>query len=155
MEAGHRVTRYTGTSVVDASGRKRKRAEPFSKWQKLVIDRMTELNMSTRALASKISVATRPVGHTALWAWLRHPDGHPPKQSYDRALNTRLAKALGISAETLMEAFEEANRVFVLKEASGGNSNALSMLRKLVESEPGATIDKATLVQWLDTLQGR
>jgi hypothetical protein len=156
MEPGHRYTRYTGTSVTDpATGRRRKRAEPFSKWQKLVIARMDELQLSSRALASKISSPARQVGHTALWAWLRHPEGKPPKQSYDLALNRRLAKALGITPESLMEAFEESNRVFVLKDAQSTSSSALSMLRRLVDAEPGETLKKADVVQWLDTLQGR
>ena len=138
-----------------ASKRVVKRAEPFSPWQVLVENRRVELGVSTRALAEAISASGKSVEHTTVWAWLRSPVGYPPKETYDVAVNMRLAKALDLRPERLAEAYEESRRHFQLAETATAQQGPLSVLRVLFAESTRKTWKTEEIVKLIDQVRGQ
>lgn len=131
-----------------------KRVEPFSPWQKLVDQRMIELQVTTRALTEKISTAKRKFAHTTLWAWLRSVEGCPPKETYTADINRKLAIALEIKPDVLAQAYERSRQHLIIGDPQAGTRGPLSVLRRLFADSPKDTWKKAEIVQLIDDITG-
>jgi hypothetical protein len=132
-----------------------KRVKPYSQWQLLVQARCADLNLSTRALASKIASPLRTYEHTTLWAWLRAPEGTPPGDTYTTDLNRRLATALDLTPDRLAEAFEESRRKFILADRNPSQSGPLNVLYLLFSTSTRKTWPTEEIVKLLDDVRGR
>ncbi len=131
-----------------------KRVEPFSEWQLLVQERCQELNISTRALASKIATPQRTLEHTTIWSWLRAPEGSPPAAHYTPDLNRRLAHALDLEPDRLAEAFENARRRFIIHNNTPSQQGPLTVLSMIFKSSGRETWKTEELVKLIDDIRG-
>lgn len=127
-----------------------KRMDPHSPWQKLVDERMQDLQITSRALASKISTAARSFTHTTVWAWTRCVDGAPPKATYSHDLNRRLALALDIPPETLAMAYEDSRRHLIITDSKATQRGHIAILRRLFADSTQKTWNKDEIVKLID-----
>lgn len=75
--------------------------EPHSEWQLLVEKTRATKRLSIRTLAELSKV---PAG--TFFNWIRAKSGCPPYTTYKPAVNDRLAKILGLPAESLWQAYK-------------------------------------------------
>lgn len=84
------------------TGEENRFTDPHSPWQLMVEKHRIDKKLSFRALAKDSGFASG-----TLFNWLRSREGAPKPSFYTRKKNASLAKALGIPAEKLLNAWKE------------------------------------------------
>lgn len=95
---GSRVRDYNAEPSTNQFGPRA--VEPHSPWQKLIESSREEKEITLRDLAARADI---PAG--TLFNWVRNKRGCPPRISYTANMNKRFATALGISPDTLADAY--------------------------------------------------
>ena len=125
----------------------RKSTSP-SPWQALVISRMEETGLTTRALAQKISTRSRKIYNTTVWAWTLTFAGAPPKETYTAEVNKAMAKALEVSEDTLAAAYDASRAAF--KATNADATKRLGLFRRMIAESSKETWTKTELLERLD-----
>ena len=115
MRLGQQAAQYPSVNTT-AKGRVVRRVRPSSDWQRLVEQRRLEMDFSVRGLAAKGARPSAPFSHSTLFNWLHHTAGYPPTETYTTLINTRLAKAIGISPTALADAYNRSRKHFHISE---------------------------------------
>jgi hypothetical protein len=79
-----------------------KHVDPHSPWQLLIESTRAEKQIPVRALATRAQI---PPG--TLFNWLRSGTGAPSRTTYTTSVNARLSRALGISEDSLADAYNQ------------------------------------------------
>lgn len=127
------------------------RREAASKWQQTVHDRIEAMGLSTRTLASAISTPGRSIANTTVWAWLRSTSGAPGPDIYTPELNRALAKALGVTEQTLADAWDRSRSRFEHRN-SDAEIRRITMLRRIFAESARESWTKQEILSIIDDM---